>query len=259
MIRRKNSNTKVENVEKAYDIDLNSRGDMKLGNLLRKRGFDSQSQLVKAARGQLKEHVRQRRLFLSFHYEDRNQVNGFRLLAYNENSPIDFYDGSVRSAVNSDQSSYLRRVIQEKIKKCSVVVCLIGDGTAGRDWVDWELDTAHIKPFSSGGPHEPENGLLLRSDLHTLFDQGYLTVDANQLKVVVSSRIREEFENGRDYYHLHGRAIRMPRESNGSSAMAWPQFDVVYKRGITLSVTKRLELVLNLRPSLRTCYFAKYG
>lgn len=142
MIRRKNSNTKVENVEKAYDIDLNSRGDMKLGNLLRKRGFDSQSQLVKAARGQLKEPARQRRLFLSFHYEDRNQVNGFRLLAYNENSPIDFYDGSVRSAVNSDQSGYLRRVIQEKIKKCSVVVCLIGDGTAWRDWVDWELDTA---------------------------------------------------------------------------------------------------------------------
>jgi len=142
MIRRKNSNTKVENVEKAYDIDLNSRGDMRLGNLLRKRGFDSQSQLVKAARGQLREHVRQRRLFLSFHYEDRNQVNGFRLLAYNENSPVDFYDGSVRSAVNSDQSSYLRKVIQEKIEKCSVVVCLIGDGTAWRDWVDWELNTA---------------------------------------------------------------------------------------------------------------------
>jgi putative restriction endonuclease len=64
------------------------------------------------------------------------------------------------------------------------------------------LEAAHIKPYSSGGPHEPENGLLLRSDLHTLFDQGYLTVDANQLKVVVSSQIREEFENGRDYYHL---------------------------------------------------------
>jgi MTH538 TIR-like domain (DUF1863) len=142
VIRRKNSNTKVENVEKAYDIELNSRGDMKLGNLLRKRGFDSQSQLVKAARGQLREHVRQRRLFLSFHYEDRQQVNGFRLLAYNENSPIDFHDGSVRSAVNSDQSSYLRKVIREKINKCSVLVCLVGDGTAWRDWVDWELATA---------------------------------------------------------------------------------------------------------------------
>src|SRR5882762_3627038 len=76
------------------------------------------------------------------------------------------------------------------------------------------LEAAHIKAYSSGGPHEPENGLLLRSDVHTLFDQGYVTVDADQLKVIVSSRIREEFENGRDYYHLHGRAIRLPRESN---------------------------------------------
>ena len=74
------------------------------------------------------------------------------------------------------------------------------------------LEAAHIKPYSLGGPHEAENGLLLRSDLHTLFDRGYLTIDANQLKVVVSSRIREEFENGRDYYHLEGRALRLPRD-----------------------------------------------
>jgi putative restriction endonuclease len=40
-----------------------------------------------------------------------------------------------------------------------------------------------------------------------------MTIHANDLKVVVSGRIREEFENGRDYYQLHGRAIRLPRES----------------------------------------------
>jgi putative restriction endonuclease len=76
------------------------------------------------------------------------------------------------------------------------------------------LEAAHIKPYGSGGPHQPENGLLLRSDLHTLFDQGYMTVDADQLKVAVSGRIREEFENGRDYYQLHGRSIRLPRETS---------------------------------------------
>jgi putative restriction endonuclease len=76
------------------------------------------------------------------------------------------------------------------------------------------LEAAHIRPYGLGGPHDPQNGLLLRSDLHTLFDQGYITVDAEQLKVVVSSRIREEFENGRDYYQLHGRAIRLPIETS---------------------------------------------
>jgi hypothetical protein len=103
MFRQKNSNTKIKNVEKTYGLDLNARGDMKLGTILRKRGFDSQSQLVRAARGQLTEPARVRKVFLSFHYEDRNQVNGFRLMAYSPNLPIDFADVSVRSAINSAQ------------------------------------------------------------------------------------------------------------------------------------------------------------
>jgi putative restriction endonuclease len=48
------------------------------------------------------------------------------------------------------------------------------------------------------------NGLLLRSDLYRLFDRGYLTVDADDMTIVVSPRIKEEYENGRAYYTLHG-------------------------------------------------------
>jgi hypothetical protein len=142
MFRQKNSNTKIKNVEATYNVDLNARGDATLGNLLRRRGFESQSQLLRALRGQLTEHASQRRLFLSFHAEDRPQVNGFRLMSYSPNSPIDFYDGSVRTPINSLQGGYIRTVIREKIGRCSVVVCLIGNGTAWRDWVDWELETA---------------------------------------------------------------------------------------------------------------------
>ena len=57
-----------------------------------------------------------------------------------------------------------------------------------------------------------------------LFDQGYLTVDADQLKVVVSSRIREEFENGREYYHLEGRSLRLPHESSSLPAREYLAF-----------------------------------
>jgi putative restriction endonuclease len=71
------------------------------------------------------------------------------------------------------------------------------------------LDAAHIKPFRLDGPHDPRNGLLLRSDLHTLFDRGYVTVTPD-LRLQVSRRIREEFENGRDYYRLHGQEVRRP-------------------------------------------------
>jgi putative restriction endonuclease len=38
------------------------------------------------------------------------------------------------------------------------------------------LEAAHIRPYSAGGPHEVRNGLLLRSDIHKLFDKGYMTV-----------------------------------------------------------------------------------
>jgi putative restriction endonuclease len=60
--------------------------------------------------------------------------------------------------------------------------------------------------------HEVSNGLLLRSDLHKLFDEGYLTVDPKDRSIVVSRRIKEEFENGKDYYKLEGQPLREPLE-----------------------------------------------
>ena len=38
------------------------------------------------------------------------------------------------------------------------------------------LEAAHIKPYALDGPHRVSNGILLRSDLHKLFDLGYVTV-----------------------------------------------------------------------------------
>ena len=70
------------------------------------------------------------------------------------------------------------------------------------------LEAAHIRPFASEGPNRVSNGLLLRSDLHILFDRGYVTVTPD-LHVQVSRRIREEFENGRDYYAHHGAPLRV--------------------------------------------------
>lgn len=65
------------------------------------------------------------------------------------------------------------------------------------------LDAAHIQRYLGPESNHVQNGLVLRSDLHGLFDDGYLTVTPD-LVVEVSPRIREEFENGREYYRLHG-------------------------------------------------------
>jgi putative restriction endonuclease len=68
------------------------------------------------------------------------------------------------------------------------------------------LQAAHIKPFAEDGPNRVENGILLRSDLHILFDKGYVTVTPD-LRVKVSKAIREQYANGRDYYALDDRPL----------------------------------------------------
>jgi hypothetical protein len=71
--------------------------------------------------------------------------------------------------------------------------------------------------------HDVTNGLLLRRDLHSLFDRGYVTVTP-RLRFEVSHRIREEFENGRDYYALHGRQVHVPDKLTvrpDSAALIW--------------------------------------
>lgn len=85
------------------------------------------------------------------------------------------------------------------------------------------LDAAHIRPYSEGGKHEAHNGLLLRRDIHHLFDTGYVTVTPD-FKFEVSHRIREEFENGRDYYKLDGRRIYVPKQPDlrpDTGSLAW--------------------------------------
>lgn len=85
------------------------------------------------------------------------------------------------------------------------------------------LEAVHIKPYASGGEHAVPNALSLRTDLHRLFDRGYVTVDEEH-QFVVGRRLKEDFENGRSYYALHGQAVTLPREAAmrpSTAAMAW--------------------------------------
>jgi putative restriction endonuclease len=48
--------------------------------------------------------------------------------------------------------------------------------------------------------------VLLRSDFHRLMDSGYITITP-EYRLVVSRKLKEEFENGRSYYPFHGKAL----------------------------------------------------
>lgn len=85
------------------------------------------------------------------------------------------------------------------------------------------LDAAHIRAFEAGGEHTPSNGLLLRTDIHRLFDLGYVTV-ARDGRFEVSSRLKADFDNGRHYYDLQGTPVRPPRYKAAipsPEALAW--------------------------------------
>ena len=72
------------------------------------------------------------------------------------------------------------------------------------------LEAAHIKPVTKGGRHETTNGLLLRSDIHRLFDRGYVTITPDH-RFLVSRKLKEDFHNGEEYMQLAGSELWLPQ------------------------------------------------
>jgi len=75
------------------------------------------------------------------------------------------------------------------------------------------LESAHIKPVSEGGVHRLDNGLLLRSDVHRLYDRGYVTVTPDY-RFRASRKLKDDFNNGEEYFQFQGNNLWLP--SNAS-------------------------------------------
>ena len=72
------------------------------------------------------------------------------------------------------------------------------------------LEAAHIVPYLGPETNHVSNGLLLRSDIHTLFDLGLITVDSKSMTVQIAPALR-----GGPYQDLEGRKLR-PRGKGGA-------------------------------------------
>jgi putative restriction endonuclease len=70
------------------------------------------------------------------------------------------------------------------------------------------LQAAHIKPYAAEGPHSISNGILLKSDFHTLFDAGYITITTDYC-VNVSKRLLDDYGKGTDYYKYNGQKLKI--------------------------------------------------
>ena len=96
---------------------------------------------------------------------------------------------------------------RKKILECYSYRC-----TISREKSEPVLEAAHIKPYSEYGPNEISNGLLLRADIHKLFDRGYVTVTP-KLEFRVSKKLKQDFGNGKIYYEYDGEEIMVPDEA----------------------------------------------
>jgi len=100
------------------------------------------------------------------------------------------------------QGSFRVSVIEAYNRQCAL--------TDGR--VLPALEAAHIKPYKEGGQHVRSNGILLRRDIHSVFDAGYAMID-ERYRFVVSERVKTVFNNGSEYRKLHGKQLRLPKKT----------------------------------------------
>ncbi len=100
-------------------------------------------------------------------------------------------------AVRRGQQAFRSKLLVAYDRKCAVTGCDIED----------LLEAAHIVPYRGPQTNHIQNGILLRSDIHTLFDCALITVDPATHRVILSSRLMAS-----SYRQLGGRKIRFPKE-----------------------------------------------
>ncbi len=70
----------------------------------------------------------------------------------------------------------------------------------------YALEAAHIQPFSNGGSDTIGNGILLRADLHRLFDANQIAIDPETLQVKFGPNCHS------DYPSLDGKPVSIPKD-----------------------------------------------
>lgn len=119
--------------------------------------------------------------------------------AFNHLPPLDSeHDARVWTltavAQRQGQGAFRAKLLEAYNERCAITGC---NAVA-------VLEAAHILPYRGEHTHRVDNGLLLRSDLHTLFDLGLVWIN-DKNEVAIADTLR-----GSDYEVLAGQALRLP-------------------------------------------------
>lgn len=107
------------------------------------------------------------------------------------------------------QSEFRQTLMRAYQGRCAITGCTVGQ----------ILEAAHIHPYRGEHTNAVSNGLLLRADIHTLFDLGLLWFDQNTFTVVISKKLE-----GTEYADLHGKEPARPvlaADNPSHEALRW--------------------------------------
>lgn len=124
-----------------------SGGSFSLGDLAKLQ--ETAKQKLKDASEASSPHV-----FISFSYDDIDEVNLLRGQAKNENTDLQFDDYSVKEAFDSNNADYIKRQIREKIDRASVTVVYLSENSASSKWVNWEIEESLKRGKGVVGVHK---------------------------------------------------------------------------------------------------------
>ncbi len=158
-------------------------------------------------------------MFASMLERSEVRVDNTLFTASERADPVRFVERLTRARLG--QTAFQVKVLDSYARRCAIT---------GNHIVP-TLQAAHIKPAAEGGSHLVSNGLLLRSDVHTLFDRGFLGINGRH-ELQVSALLRQNWGNGQEFYDLAGHTIRVPehrQDRPAAEAVEW-HMDTVFLR-----------------------------
>lgn len=118
--------------------------------------------------------------------------------AFNPGNILDARQRTVAAIVRRQgQSTFREALLQSYQGRCAITGC---DVVA-------VLEAAHIAPYLGPETNNPANGLLLRADIHTLFDLGLIAIDSATMTVLIAPSLANS-----SYQELAGAHLRIPSD-----------------------------------------------
>jgi hypothetical protein len=113
---------------------------------------------------------------------------------------------------NRNEDLVLRQIVQRRgqpLFRAQLIEAYGGQCAVTGCDTEAALEAAHILPYDGPSSNRVSNGLLLRGDVHTLFDLALMGINAQTLTVVCSEHL-----TGAHYQELHGKKVRLPRDNS---------------------------------------------